>query len=74
MRLLQKTTVALTVSALAMSLVAFPTKAAGNNQVVCTSDQVLPGLGFLPITFSPFVASLFGVNPANCQTQVEPTE
>lgn len=74
MHLLRKMSVTLIASTFLVSLVAFPVKAAGNEQVVCTSDQVLPGFGFLPITFNPFIASLFGVNPADCQTPIEPTE
>lgn len=41
---------------------------------VCDADQVLPGLGFLPITFSRFVARILGVDPDECQTPVEPLE
>lgn len=39
---------------------------------VCDADQVLPGFGFLPITFSPEIAALLGVDPDECQTPVEP--
>lgn len=39
---------------------------------VCTAEQVLGPLGaFLPITFSPEVAALFGVDPAECTTRLE---
>ncbi|MBW4654519.1 MAG: hypothetical protein KME20_15990 [Kaiparowitsia implicata GSE-PSE-MK54-09C] len=71
MHLLQRVSISLIASTVCVFSVTFPVTAANDRQVVCTSDQVLPGLGFLPITFSPFIAGLFGVNPADCQTPVE---
>ncbi|MGH6610102.1 MAG: hypothetical protein ACRECQ_07590 [Burkholderiaceae bacterium] len=39
---------------------------------VCDIEQVLPGFGFLPITISPEIAALLGIDPDECQTPVEP--
>lgn len=54
---------------LALAMIAAPAQA--NDDTVCTADQVVPGFGFLPITFSPGVAWLLGVDPDECVTPVE---
>lgn len=56
----------------ASALAVVPPAAAqqGNVTYVCTFDQVLPGFGFVPLSFSRDVYALLGGDPADCVTEV----
>jgi hypothetical protein len=74
MRLRTKTVLAGLCLAAALPFAAQAEEPAPEPIYVCTAEQVLgPFLGgLLPVTFSPEVAALFGVDPAECQTEVPP--